>query len=135
MRATRRRAWRGLMLVGVMVLGCARPTPVPGPEADLTGTWQGEWRGTGKAQSGPASLVIEQFNLVDTAAVVRGRLSITGGAIDRTDQFEGTVSGKALRLSSPMGMQGEMQINGDEMSGYLSGARGAVSIQVRRTRR
>jgi len=85
---------------------------------DVTGTWEGSPGGTGTAR--PTTLF---FNLRQEGATVQGFIkegeSGVGARLD--GPISGTVTGDVFRFKSARGTaEGELTVNGDEMSGTVS---------------
>ena len=90
--------------------GCARPDWIE--QTLVTVDVTGVWRGTSVA----GRLESMQLTLQQSGSKVTGQLK---GVASRQDgPIEGTVSGDLFRFRSPRaGVTGELQVNGDEMTG------------------
>ena len=119
--------WLLLATVLAVGFGCARPDWIEQTlvTVDVSGVWKGS------ISKSPGSAGIE-FTLQQSGSKVSGQLKIPvvqhqGGPI------EGTVSGDIFRFRSDRGqMAGELQVNGDEMTGSVLGFGGRALIQLHR---
>ena len=90
--------------------GCARPDWIE--QTLVTVDVTGVWRGTSVA----GRLESIQLTLQQSGSKVTGQLK--GVASGQDGPIEGTVSGDIFRFRSPRaGVTGELQVNGDEMTG------------------
>ena len=85
---------------------------------DVTGTWQGSPGGPGP--NNPGALFL---NLRQEGATVEGfiKQGASGAAASLDGPISGTVAGDVFRFKSTRGIaEGELTVNGDEMSGTVS---------------
>ena len=85
---------------------------------DVTGTWQGSPGGPGP--NNPGALFL---NLKQEGATVQGfiKQGASGAAASLDGPISGTVAGDVFRFKSTRGIaEGELTVNGDEMSGTVS---------------
>ena len=85
---------------------------------DVTGTWQGSPGGPGTQNPGALFL-----NLRQEGATVQGFIhqGASGAASSLDGPISGTVAGDLFRFRSTRGIaEGELTVNGDEMSGTVS---------------
>jgi hypothetical protein len=112
--------------------GCARTDWIDRTlvTVDVTGTWSG---GT---STGPATATSEMsFELEQQGATVKGflRLKTSGAVGDLSGPVESTVAGDLFRFRNPRGtVEGELTVNGDEMTGLTSTSLGRYSTSLRR---
>ena len=81
---------------------------------DVTGTWNGNW---------PGSTAELFFELEQRGSTVKGSMRLTrGGSFGmKPGPIEGTVAGDLFRFRQSNGpLEGELTVNGDEMTGRAS---------------
>ena len=125
MRTVNMTTWLAMGFLAVVVAGCARPDWIEQTlvTVDVTGVWRGTYLRVGG--SGNLELALQQ-----SGPKVTGQLKGTTSGMD--GPLEGTVTGDIFRFRSPRaGVSGELQVNGDEMTGSGS-APVQVTIQLRR---
>jgi hypothetical protein len=96
---------------------------------DVTGTWTGSYGGAGTPSRG---LV---FELKQQGSTVTGAVRVASGSGQPVgaDSVSGTVTGDVLRFKDARGsLEGELTVNGDEMSGRVSSSLGNSSVSLRR---
>ena len=103
-------AWLAIGFLVLITAGCARPDWIE--QTLVTVDVTGVWRGT----SVDGRLESIQLTLQQSGSKVTGQLK--GVASGQDGPIEGTVSGDIFRFRSPRaGVTGELQVNGDEMTG------------------
>ena len=118
-------AWLALGFLVLTAAGCARPDWIEQTlvTVDVTGVWQGTIARAGS--HGPLKLTLQQ-----SGPKVTGQLKGTTSGMD--GPLEGTVTGDIFRFRSPRaGVSGELQVNGDEMtgSGTTQGDPGTMTLR------
>jgi hypothetical protein len=138
MRRDARGAMTAWLVIGLFVLvasGCARPDWIEQTlvTVDVTGVWRGRMTGSAPG-SGSGSMSME-ITLQQSGPKVTGRYTFSGFTAGG-GSVEGTVSGDMFRLHDTRGvggLSGELQVNGDEMTGPGTAPRlGDVTITLRR---
>jgi hypothetical protein len=110
-----------LVVVAVAVgPGCAKQDWIDRTlvTVDVTGTWRGSPGGPGTQNPGALFLELRQ-----EGSTVQGfiRQGASGAASSLDGPISGTVAGDVFRFSSTRGIaEGELTVNGDEMSGTVS---------------
>ena len=66
-----------LVVACVSLIGCATGSTKP-PSVDVTGTWAGEWVGSGAVGSGQLTMTLQQ-----SGTSVTGNAAFTGGLVAR----------------------------------------------------
>ena len=126
------RRWPTLV-VGALVIaitGCATTAPsMAPPSVDVRGKWTGKWvfdhPGAG---GGDVTLELQQ-----TGADVSGNATVVSTTTNpRSSYFEGVVTGNSLILKPPYA-SGTLTVQGDEMTGVVSGIMPAT-VTLRRQR-
>src|SRR5262245_14040092 len=117
------------LTIGVLLFAgfaCARSDWIEATlvTANVTGVWSGSCKNSG---AGGANAIIE-LTLAQNGPKVTGRGRAQPGT---TWPLEGAVNGDVFRFSGSMGVAGEFQVDGDEMSGPAS-IWWKVSCQLRR---
>jgi len=102
-----------LVVACVSLIGCATGSTKP-PSVDVTGTWAGEWVGSGAVGSGQLTMTLQQ-----SGASVTGNAVFTGGASSVSGAVTGTVSGDECSISYKGGIA-NLTVKGNEMSGSSS---------------
>ena len=102
-----------LVVACVSLIGCATGSTKP-PSVDVTGTWAGEWVGSGAVGSGQLTMTLQQ-----SGASVTGNAVFTGGASSVSGAVTGTVSGDECSISYKGGIA-NLTVKGNEMSGFSS---------------
>jgi hypothetical protein len=111
-------SWLVIGLVLVFGAGCASSSNAPaaattGPPANVAGSWNGGFYG---ALSNSVSMQLQQQGTAVTGNIdVGGRSDLSGG-------IKGTVSGNMFNYSLANGGSGTMQVQGNTISGTVSGA-------------
>ena len=108
----------------VFASGCARPDWIEQTlvTVDVTGVWRGTIYGGGAME----------LTLQQSGARVNGQVKLSPGT-SYSGPIEGTVSGDTFRFSSQGGeVIGELQVNGDEMTGPGKTWFGSGPMTVRR---
>jgi hypothetical protein len=112
----------GLLVVVAVAVGpgCAKQDWIDRTlvTVDVTGTWRGSPGGPGTQNPGALFLDLRQ-----EGATVQGfiRQGASGAASSLDGPISGTVAGDVFRFSSTRGIaEGELTVNGDEMSGTVS---------------
>ena len=113
----RKLSWLVIGLVLMLGAGCASSSSAPaatsGPPADVTGSWSGGFYGP---ISNSVSMQLKQQGTAVTGTIeVGGRADLSGG-------ITGKVSGNTLQYNLANGGEGTMQVQGNTMSGTVSGA-------------
>ena len=123
-------AWFALGFFLLTAAGCARPDWIEQTlvTVDVTGVWRGDYtRGQGR---GDIDLTLQQSGPKVTGQV---KFSQGTGPGPSDGSLEGTVAGDLFRFHSPRGqVTGELQVNGDEMTGSGIGPYGPTRITLRR---
>jgi len=119
---TAMRALIGLLIATTLALGsgCAKQDWINRTlvTVDVTGAWRGSPGGPGTQNPGALFLELRQ-----EGASVQGfiRQGASGAASSLDGPISGTVAGDVFRFSSTRGIaEGELTVNGDEMSGTVS---------------
>jgi len=102
-----------LVVACVSLIGCATGSTKP-PSVDVTGTWAGEWVGSGAVGSGQLTMTLQQ-----SGASVTGNAVFTGGASSVSGAVTGTVSGDECSINYKGGIA-HLTVKGNEMSGSSS---------------
>jgi len=102
-----------LVVACVSLIGCATGSTKP-PSVDVTGTWAGEWVGSGAVGSGQLTMTLQQ-----SGASVTGNAVFTGGASSVSGAVTGTVSGDECSIYYKGGIA-HLTVKGNEMSGSSS---------------
>jgi hypothetical protein len=119
-----------LLPVGFLLLisaGCARSgsdwIEATLVTVDVTGVWRGSLsRAGGASDYGSIELTLQQ-----EGPKVTGQVRLSSLSAARNTRVEGTVSGDVFRFQTPDGRRtGELQVNGDRMSG--SGMAGTLRV-------
>jgi hypothetical protein len=112
----------GLLIAMTLVFGsgCAKQDWIDRTlvTVDVTGTWQGSLGGPGTNNPGALFLDLRQ-----EGATVQGfiRQGASGAASSLHGPISGTVAGDVFRFASARGIaEGELTVNGEEMSGTVS---------------
>ena len=85
---------------------------------DVTGTWQGRLGGPGTNNPGALFLDLRQEGATVQGVIHQGA---SGAASSLDGPISGTVAGDVFRFKSTRGIaEGELTVNGDEMSGTVS---------------
>ena len=102
----------------VFATGCAKSDWIDRTlvTVDVTGVWQG----TMTVGGGSYVVMSCELTLQQVGPKVTGRLSHVNPAY--AGPIEGTVNGDTFRFRTSRGGTGELQVNGDEMTGTGSGA-------------
>ena len=127
MRSVKMTARLAIILLLVTAAGCARPDWIEQTlvTVDVTGVWRG---GFVTSQGGGAM----ELTLQQSGPKVNGQVTFSP-AYAFNGRIEGTVSGDVLRLRGERtGMTGELQVNGDEMTGRGTTAAGPGTMTLRR---
>ena len=115
--------FRSLLVVACLsLIGCATGSTKP-PSVDVTGTWAGEWVGSGAVGSGQLTMTLQQ-----SGASVTGNAVFTGGASSVSGAVTGTVSGDECSISYKGGIA-HLTVKGNEMSGSSSLSRWTLKRQ------
>jgi len=103
-----------LLLAAILltVSACAT-TPAP-PAANVSGHWAGTWWAF-EGAGGSGEL---KGTLLQEAARVNGQITVIGQTVRETF-ISGVMSGNQIALDTPN--QGTLVLNGDEMTGVISG--------------
>jgi hypothetical protein len=121
-------AWALLGTLLTVGSGCAKTDWIDRTlvTVDVSGEWRGTYQQGGSAFGGSIELTLQQ-----NGSKVTGVIRMAPGGSDN-GPIEGTVSGDVVRYQNPRGeLTGELQVNGDEMSG--PGKRyGSILISLRR---
>ena len=133
---TAMKALIGLLIAATLVIGsgCAKADWIDRTlvTVDVTGVWTGSHTG---ASSG-ALLILENvvLDLTQHGSTVKGFLLVRGAGSQReSGPVEGTVAGDLFRFRSARGgLEGELTVNGDEMTGVTSSLSGRVPMSFRR---
>jgi len=116
------------LVVGVVLLGqagCAT-TQAP-PTVDVSGKWQGDWVGLVLGE-GAGQI---QMDVKQSGSRFSGNILVTGRSNDPSGLVEGYVTGNQVEITVPAGVTGTLTVQGDEMSGTISGMSGA-KVTLRR---
>jgi hypothetical protein len=123
------RCGRAVLGIAVVLLaGCAATPTVPPGVLDLSWIWEGTWNG------GPIGRGRITLTLTQAGTKVTGSLKMSGAtAISATDgPVEGVVTDTTFSFEQPGGfMQGEMAVQGEDMSGDATG-RIKATLRLRR---
>lgn len=110
-------SWVVIGLVLMLGAGCASSSSAPaaaiGPPADVTGVWSGGFYGP---LSNSVSMQLKQ-----QGSAVNGTIEV-GGRADLSGPITGKISGNMLEYNLANGGAGTMQVQGNTMSGTVSGA-------------
>lgn len=117
-----------LFVILLGAVGCASTQPAS--TVDISGKWVGTWISTNQPAGGSGQI---EMTVVQTGSKYNGNLLLTGGANDPSGLTEGFVTGNQVEISVPAGMTGRLTVNGDEMSGQISGISGMI-VKLRRQR-
>ena len=111
MRTVKMTTWLTMGFLVLIAAGCARPDWIEQTlvTVDMTGVWQGTYSRT--MGSGTMELTLQQNGAKVTGQARVSSLSALDGPI------EGNVGGDTFRFRHPRGLSGELQVNGDEMTG------------------
>jgi len=109
-------------LASMLLLGCASTRSAP-PSVDVTGSWAGEWVGSGAVGSGQLTMTLQQ-----SGASVTGNAVFTGGASSVSGAVTGTVSGDECSINYKGGIA-HLTVKGNEMSGSSSLSRWTLKRQ------
>jgi hypothetical protein len=116
----------GLLVAAMLAFGsgCAKTDWIDRTlvTVDVTGTGQENWPDWEMGMSGDIG-----FDLEQRGSVVNGSLLLKqmGGTGDVSGPIEGTVAGDVFRFRDRRGnVEGELTLNGDEMTGLMSTAFG-----------
>ena len=120
--------WLLVAIVLAVGSGCARPDWIEQTlvTVDVTGVWRGTFEGGGG--SGTMELTLQQSGAKVNGHTKLSPLSMYSGPV------EGTVSGDTFRFRSQRGgtVIGELQVNGDEMTGPGTTWFGSGTMTLRR---
>ena len=125
-------AWLADGFLMLTAAGCARPDWIEQTlvTVDVTGVWRGSISTEGAGSGGYIELALQQ-----SGPKVTGRQKITANT-SADASIEGTVTGDIFRFRDARGrVTGELQVNGDEMTGPGTGpfAMGtSVTFRLRR---
>jgi hypothetical protein len=99
---------------------------------DVTGVWTGGEAGA--STNVPLVLTNAVLDLTQQGSTVKGSLRVHGhGSQRESGPVEGSVTGDLFKFRSGRGgLQGELTVNGDEMTGMASSLAGPVSLSFRR---
>jgi len=100
--------WR-LAIVCITFVGCATGSTKP-PSVDVTGTWAGDWVGSGAVGNGSVTMTLHQ-----SGASVTGDVVMSGGS-PFNGPVTGTVSGDEFSIRY-RGGNAHLTVKGNEMSG------------------
>ena len=129
-------AWLVIGVLALTVAGCARPDWIEQTlvTVDVTGAWEGTFTRVGAYGPGGIQLTLQQGG-----AKVTGQLTMSFSMLPGTRPIEGTVNGDVFRFRTADGrVTGELQVNGDEMSGSgmaPAGRHNTASVDGRRSYR
>ena len=130
MRAVKRTAWLAMSVLVLTSSGCARPDWIEQTlvTVDVTGVWRGTFvRGGG---GGSMELTLQQ-----SGTKVTGQLTGTIQLHAVDGPIEGTVNGDMFRFRGVRSVAtGELQVNGDEMTGSGATQYGPGTMTLRRQR-
>ena len=121
------------LVIGVLALtvsGCARPDWIEQTlvTVDVTGAWRGEFR-QALGSSGGAAI---ELTLQQSGPKVSGQVNFSPFR-QFSGPIEGTVTGDMFRFRAQRtGVSGELQVNGDEMTGRAATTYGPGTVTVRR---
>jgi hypothetical protein len=108
-------SWLVIGLVLMLGAGCASSSSAPaatGPPVDVTGLWSGGFYG-------PASNSVS-MQLKQQGTAVTGTIEV-GGRADLNGGLTGKVRGNMLDYNLANGGEGTMQVQGNTISGTISG--------------
>ena len=126
-----------LLAMSVLLLnaaGCARTRSDWIEETlvtvDVSGVWRGNLsRAGGSIDQGAIELTLEQ-----SGAKVTGQIRLSSLSASRASRIDGTVNGDVFRFStSDATRTGELQVDGDAMSGPGTGPNGRVQYTLKRS--
>jgi len=121
-------AWLAIGLLSLAAVGCARPDWIEQTlvTVDVSGVWQGTFERVGGG--GSMELTLQQSGTKVTG-VLKGTIQLH----DADGPIEGTVNGDRFRFRSIRSVtNGELQVNGDEMTGSGSTQYGPGTMTLRR---
>jgi hypothetical protein len=133
-RSEKVRTFASLLLVlaiaSTSTIGCAQKDWIESTlvTVDVTGVWQG------RASRGLGSTGME-MTLQQRGPKVTGQLSLTPSQVlGAVGPIEGTIAGDTCRFRSVRGgeVSGELQVNGDEMTGWGTTQYGPATYTLRR---
>ena len=134
MRSVKMIAWLAMSVIVLTAAGCARPDWIEQTlvTVDVTGVWQGTISAPGSAGNNAAVELTLQQRGSKVTGQARGRL--TSGNLPLSDgPIEGTISGDIFRFFTPRaGVTGELQVNGDEMTGSATTQLGPGTMTLHR---
>ena len=115
--------FRSLLVVACLsLIGCSTTSSTSAkmpPSADVTGTWAGEWVGSGGVGSGQLTMTLQQSGASVTGNIAMSGGAGTGGASSVTGPVTGTMSGDEVSISYQGGIA-HLTVRGNEMSGDSS---------------
>jgi hypothetical protein len=100
-----------LVMIASMTLVACATGPTKPPSVDVTGTWAGDWVGSGALGSGPVTMTLQQ-----AGANVTGDL-VMGGGSPFSGPVTGTVSDDVFSISY-RGGQADLTVKGKDMTGF-----------------
>src|SRR5262245_34865848 len=103
-------------ILGVAALAltsCATAPAPTTPTVHVTGDWQGRFK-CDRADAGSAGIVV--LSLTQTGSAVKGHATVTNAAVNRTGNYEGTVSDDQFRIVAA-DFSVDTKVTGDQMAG------------------
>jgi len=126
-----RAAWVVIAAAFVLASGCAQKDWIDRTlvTADVTGTWLGLVEGTGAGMASDFRLELRQ-----EGPAVKGTVQARAtGVGDLSGPLQGTVGGDMFRFKNTRGsLEGEVTVDGDEMTGQIRTAFGTRAVSLRR---
>ena len=118
--------WLLILLIAIATSACETAPPAPpSGSAPLGVNVSGNWAGTWSAFEGSGGKGEMKGRFAQEGATVRGDFEVRGPQQMNHTYVSGTVVGNELRLLAPS--PGTLVVNGDEMTGTVSGL---MTIQV-----
>ncbi|HEV8144616.1 MAG TPA: hypothetical protein VGQ77_17285 [Methylomirabilota bacterium] len=112
-----------LFVIACMTMvACATGPTKPPSSVDVTGTWIGEWVGSGAVGSGSVTMTLRQ-----AGSSVTGDVGMSGGS-PFSGPVSGTVSGDMFSMSY-RGGSGDLTVKGNTMSGFTRYSRWTLQRQ------
>jgi hypothetical protein len=127
----------GVLIVAALAFGagCARTDWIGRTlvTVDVTGTWSGSVGGPGNRAMGGTLW----FELEQQGSTVKGGMQYVGGVNplllpSTLRPIDGTVAGDVFRFKQQSGIEGELTVSGDEMTGHAWTFEGLRPISLRR---
>jgi len=128
------KTWLAIVLLLLVAAGCAHSRPDWIESTLVTVDVSGVWRGRVSRAGGVGDFGGVELTLQQNGAKVTGQITLTSLSSARGSRLEGTVSGDVFTFRTQDGTRsGELQVNGDEMSGMgtVPGSRARYELSRR----